>query len=69
MEIQQVSFYWNSMSEMFVPTSVWDQSFNNTYGVFELIDADMLHDMMKDIFAQKVGMQNSYILDPMTLRI
>jgi hypothetical protein len=42
--------YWNSMSEMFIPTSVWDQSFNNRYGVFELIDADMVLEMMKDIF-------------------
>lgn len=54
---------------MFIPTSVWDQSFDNKFGVFELIDADMVLEMMKDIFVQKVGMQNSYIMDPMTLRI
>ena len=38
------------MSEMFIPTSVWDQSHDLNYGVFELIEADMVLQMMKDIF-------------------
>lgn len=38
------------MSEMFIPTSVWEQAQEFPYGVFELIDADTIHDFMKDIF-------------------
>ena len=42
--------YWNTMSEMFVPTSVWDQSYDLEYGIFELIEADTILEMMKDQF-------------------
>jgi hypothetical protein len=38
------------MSEMYIPTSVYDQSIDLTYGIFELIEADMILEMMKDIF-------------------
>ena len=55
-EIKNISVYWNSESEMFIPTSVWEQSMGLTYGVFELIEADIIHEMMKDIFQTKVGM-------------
>jgi hypothetical protein len=68
-EIKNISLYWNSMSEMFIPTSVWDQSFDNLYGIFEFIEADLVHEMMKDIFQKKVGIQNSYVIDPYTTRI
>jgi hypothetical protein len=54
---------------MFIPTSVWEQSQDFNYGVFELIEADIIHEMMKDIFASKVGIQNNFILDPFSLRI
>jgi hypothetical protein len=67
-EIKNISLYWNSMSEMFIPTSVWDQSFGEQYGIFEFIDADLVHEMMKDIFDKK-GIQNSYVIDPFTTRI
>lgn len=54
------------MSEMFIPTSVWDQSHQFNYGIFELIDADMILGMMKDTFNQKVGLENQYIMNPLT---
>ena len=57
------------MSEMFIPTSVWDQSHELQYGVFELIEADLIHEMMKDIFTMSHGMSNSYVIDPFTVRI
>lgn len=66
-EVKNISIYWNSESEMFVPTSVWEQSAGLTYGVFELIEADIIHEMMKDIFQSKVGIQNNFILDPFSL--
>ena len=36
------------MSEMFIPTSVWDQAHQFEYGILELIEADMILSMMKD---------------------
>ena len=37
--------------------------------MFELIEADIIHEMMKDIFNSNFGIQNNFILDPFTLRI
>jgi hypothetical protein len=51
MEVKNISVYWNSMSHMFIPTSVWEGSSEYRYGIFELIDADSIHEMMKDIFS------------------
>ena len=64
-----MSFYWNSESETFIPNSVWESSLDLHYGVFELIEADIIHEMMKDIFQSKAGIQNNFILDPFSLRI
>ena len=57
------------MSEMFIPTSVWEQSLNLQYGVFEILDASTILEMMKDIFMQKVGIQNNFLMDPFSVRI
>ena len=54
---------------MFIPYSVWEQSHGLNYGVFELIEADIIHEMMKDIFQSNGGIQNNFILDPFSLRI
>jgi hypothetical protein len=57
------------MSEMFIPHSVWEQSHQYEYGIFQLIEADILHEMMKDIFTQRVGMSTNYFLEPFTVKI
>lgn len=57
------------MSEMFIPNSVWDQSHQLQYGIFELIEADMILEMMKDTFNQKVGLLNQYIVSPFTYQM
>ena len=54
------------MSEMFIPTSVWDSCKGNKYGVFEVIEAELVLEMMKDIFTNKVGMQSSFLVEPFT---
>ena len=54
------------MSEMFIPTSVYDQSHDFQYGIFELIEADIVLGMMKDVFTQQVGMKSNYIIEPFT---
>jgi hypothetical protein len=68
-QLKDMSVYWNSMSEMFIPTSVYDQSHDLRYGIFEVIEADMVLQMMQDIFSQKVGIINNYILDPFTYKM
>lgn len=35
---------------MFVPASVWDQSLHLPFGIFELMGADTVLEMMKDQF-------------------
>lgn len=68
-EIRGLSIYWNTMSEMFVPTSVWDQSYELPYGIFELIEADIILQMMKDQFNQKVGMKNQFLVEPFSYQM
>tara|TARA_B110000285_G_C15134673_1_gene626036 strand:- start:3084 stop:3362 length:279 start_codon:yes stop_codon:yes gene_type:complete len=68
-EISNISFYWNSMSEMFIPTSVYEQSVDLPYGVFEVLEASIILEMMKDIFTQKHGINNDYLIDPFSCRI
>ena len=48
-EISNISCYWNSMSEMFIPTSVYESSVDLPYGVFEVLEASIILEMMKDI--------------------
>ena len=65
-ELKDVSIYWNTESEIFIPTQVWDQSVDLQYGIFEIIEADIILSMMKDIFTNKVGMNSKYVIDPFT---
>lgn len=57
------------MSEMFIPTSVYEQARQLNYGVFELIDAATIHEMMKDIFVKRHGIENNYVVDPFCFKI
>ena len=57
------------MSEMFIPSSVWEKSGDYTYGVFELIEAQTIYEMMNDIFSHKICMDNNYFVDPFSLKM
>jgi hypothetical protein len=67
-EIVKTSLYWNSLSETFIPHAVWEESKNLKYGIFEMIDADTVYEMMNDIFKKRMGLENSYLLEPFTFR-
>ena len=54
---------------MFIPNSILESSKDLKNGIYELIDANTIHDMMKDIFTQKVGIVNNYLIDPFTFRV
>lgn len=68
-QIQDVGVYWNSKSEMIVPTSIWESSEHLEFGVFELIDADTIQSLMKDIFSHEFGLSHTFLVDPLTYRM
>lgn len=68
-EIKDVSIYWNSKSEMIVPNTIWESSDHSKFGVFEVIDADTIQSLMKDIFTREFGMNNTYVVNPFTYRM
>ena len=49
--------YWNSMSEMFIPTSLWEQTKDLEYRIFEAIAADDLFELMYEPFQVKTYKQ------------
>lgn len=46
LSIKNIKFYWNSMSEIFIPTSLWEQTRTLKYQIFEAMDASFLKDIM-----------------------
>ena len=41
-----VRFYWNCLSEMYIPTSLWESTRHMKYQIFEAMDAQSLNEMM-----------------------
>lgn len=46
LSVKNIRFYLNSMSEIFVPTSLWEQTRGQKYQIFEAMDAAFLKDIM-----------------------
>lgn len=44
--MKNVRVYWNSMSEIFIPTSLWEQTRSMQYQIFEAMDASLLKEIM-----------------------
>ena len=44
--VKNIQVYWNSMSEMFVPTSLWEQTRDLKYQIFDAMDASFLKEIM-----------------------
>jgi hypothetical protein len=60
--------YWNSMSESFIPTSLWEQTRDNPdLQLFEAMDASLLREMMHDAFMASPTMRYNYLLEPFSL--
>ncbi len=68
--ISNIKMYWNSMSEIFIPTSLWEQTRNNPdLQLFEAMDASFLRDvLMHDAFNEKPSMVYNYLLQPFNVR-
>jgi hypothetical protein len=44
--VQGLRFYWNCLSEMFIPTSLLEQTQDLKFQIFEAMDATQLAQMM-----------------------
>ena len=42
--------YWNCLSEMYIPTSLWEQTRSLKYQIFEAMDASQLTELMAQAF-------------------
>jgi hypothetical protein len=51
-DVFHARIYWNSMSETFVPTSLWEQTKDLEFRIFEAIAADDLYELMYEPFQQ-----------------
>lgn len=56
-----VRFYWNCMSEMYIPTSLWESTRHMKYQIFEAMDAQQLNDMMVQVFTDRGHSQFQFI--------
>ena len=50
LNISGLRLYWNCMSEMYIPTSLWESTRHMKYQIFEAMDAQQLNDMMVQVF-------------------
>jgi len=44
--VERLRFYWNCMSEMYIPTSLWEQTRHLKYQIFEAIDVGDLKGLL-----------------------
>ena len=47
-----VRVYWNCLSEMYIPTSLWEQTRSLKYQIFEAMDAAQLNELMAQAFQE-----------------
>ena len=67
LSIKNVRVYWNSMSEIFIPTSLWEQTRGLKYQIFEAMDASFLKDIMLDAFKDHAKMQYTHLVAPFSI--
>lgn len=57
LHLKNTRVYWNSMSETFIPTSLWEQTKDLEYRIFEAIAADDLFSLMYEPFETTTSKQ------------
>ena len=57
LHVKNARVYWNSMSETFIPTSLWEQTKDLEYRIFEAIAADDLFSLMYEPFETSTSKQ------------
>ena len=67
--LKGLRLYWNCMSEMYIPTSLWDSTRHMKYQIFEAMDAQQLNEMMIQAFTETGHAQYQFINQaPVTIR-
>lgn len=46
LKLTKVRLYWNCLSEMYIPSSLWESTRHMKYQIFEAMDAQQLNDLM-----------------------
>lgn len=57
LHVKNTRVYWNSMSETFIPTSLWEQTKDLEFRIFEAIAADDLFSLMYEPFETTTSKQ------------
>ena len=65
--VKNIRVYWNSLSEMIIPTSVYDQTKDLKFQIFEAIEASFIRDMMLESFSATSTQINHNLMHPFTL--
>jgi hypothetical protein len=67
LKLSGVSFYWNCLSEMYIPSSLWESTRHMKYQIFEAMDAQQLNEMMVQVFTDQGRSQYQFINDDVTI--
>ena len=51
--MKNVRVYWNCLSEMYIPTSLWESTRHMKYQIFEAMDAQQLNELMVQVFTER----------------
>ena len=46
LNLKNARVYWNCLSEMYIPTSLWESTRHMKYQIFEAMDAQQLNELM-----------------------
>ena len=67
LEVGNLRIYWNSMSEMFIPFSLWEANRELEFQIFEAMPADSLREIMLEAFEENLPM--TYLVHPISITI
>ena len=74
--LARMRIYFNSFSEMLIPTSVWDQTKNEKLEIFSCMGAREIKDLMTSVFEEDidadknhVGLNNHNLLEPFYINV
>ena len=65
--MKNVRVYWNCLSEMYIPTSLWESTRHMKYQIFEAMDAQQLNELMVQVFTERGQSQFQFVLSNLTV--
>jgi hypothetical protein len=67
--VKNIGFYWNSMSEMYIPSSLWEETRHLPFQIFEAMPASQLREIMIGIFTPEGRKNTNYLISPSTVKL